>query len=74
MVFEKIREIICDLLELEPEDVTMDSVLRDDLGADSLDLADMVATLEEEFDLSVADEDIEHILTVADIVKYVEEH
>ncbi len=74
MVFEKIREIICDLLELEPEDVTMDSVLRDDLGADSLDLADMVATLEEEFDLSVADEDIEHILTVSDIVKYVEEH
>ena len=74
MVFEKIREIICDLLELEPEDVTMDSVLRDDLGADSLDLADMVATLEEEFDLSVADEDIEHRLTVSDIVKYVEEH
>lgn len=74
MVFEKIREIICDLLEIDPEEITMDSVLRDDLGADSLDLADMVSTLEEEFDLSVADEDIEHILTVADVVRYVEEH
>ncbi len=74
MVFEKIREIICYQLELEPEDVTLDSDLRADLGAESLDLYDIVTTLEKEFDLSVNDKHIEELLTVDDVVRYVEEH
>ncbi len=74
MVFEKIREIICDQLELEEEVVTMDSVLLEDLGADSIDLADLVMTFEDEFDLEISDEDLENIKTVGDIVKYIEEN
>lgn len=74
MVFEKIRDIICDQLELEEEDVTMDSVLLEDLGADSIDLADLVMTFEDEFDMEFSDEDLENIKTVADIVKFIEEH
>ncbi|MGN0569902.1 MAG: acyl carrier protein [Candidatus Fimenecus sp.] len=74
MVFEKIRDIICDQLELEEEDVTMDSVLLEDLGADSIDLADLVMTFEDEFDMEISDEDLENIKTVADIVKFIEEH
>ena len=74
MVFEKIRDIIRDQLELEEEDVTMDSVLLEDLGADSIDLADLVMTFEDEFDMEISDEDLENIKTVADIVKFIEEH
>lgn len=74
MVFEKIRDIICDQLELEEEDVTMDSVLLEDLGADSIDLADLVMTFEDEFDMEISDEDLENIKTVADVVKFIEEH
>ena len=74
MVFEKIRDIICDQLQLEEEDVTMDSVLLEDLGADSIDLADLVMTFEDEFDMEISDEDLENIKTVADIVKFIEEH
>ena len=74
MMFEKIREIICDQLELEEDVVTMDAVLLEDLGADSIDLADLVMTFEDEFDLEISDEDLENIKTVGDIVKYIEEN
>lgn len=74
MIFEKIRSIICDQLELDEDKVTMDSVLLDDLGADSIDLADLVMTFEDEFDMEITDEALESIKTVADIVKYIEEH
>ena len=74
MMFEKIREIICEQLELEEDQVTMDSILLEDLGADSIDLADLVMTLEDEFDLEISDEELESIRTVADIVKFIEEN
>ena len=74
MMFEKIREIICEQLELEEDAVTMDAVLLEDLGADSIDLADLVMTFEDEFDLEISDEDLEDIKTVGDIVKYIEEN
>ncbi len=74
MMFEKIREIICDQLELEEDVVTMDAVLLEDLGADSIDLADLVMTFEDEFDLEISDEDLENIKTVGDIVKFIEEN
>ena len=74
MVFEKVRAIICDQLELDEEVVTMDAVLLEDLGADSIDLADLVMTLEDEFDMEISDEELENIRTVADIVKFIEEN
>lgn len=74
MIFEKIREIICDQLELEEDAVTLDSVLLEDLGADSLDLVDLVMTFEDEFDMEIPDEELENIKTVGDIVRFIEEH
>lgn len=74
MVFEKIREILCDQLDLNEDDVTMSSSLIDDLGADSLDMVDLVMTIEDEFELDVEDEDVENIKTVGDIVHYIEEN
>lgn len=74
MIFEKIREIICEQLELEESRVTLDSVLLEDLGADSLDLVDLVMTFEDEFDMEIPDEELENIKTVGDIVKFIEEH
>lgn len=74
MIFEKVREIICEQFDMEEEQVTMDSVIREDLGADSLDLVDLVMSFEDEFKIEVPDEVIEEIRTVGDIVKYIEEN
>ncbi len=72
MVFEKVREILCDQLDLEEEKVTMESSIVDDLGADSLDVVDLIMSLEEEFDLEIPDEEIENIKLVGDLVKYID--
>ena len=73
MVFEKIRAILCEQLELEENQVTMESSIMEDLGADSLDLVDLLMSLEDQFNLEVPDEDVEKIKTVGDLVRYVEE-
>lgn len=72
-IFEQVKKILCDQLDLDEEQVTEDSEVIDDLGADSLDIVDLVMTLEEEFDTEIPDEDIENLRTVGDIVKYIEE-
>lgn len=72
MVFEKIRDIIVEQLDADENNVTMDSSIIDDLGADSLDVVDLVMSIEEEFDVEIPDEEVENIKTVGDIVKYVE--
>ena len=72
-IFEQVKKILCDQLDLDEEQVTEDSEVIDDLGADSLDIVDLVMTLEEEFDTEIPDEDIENLKTVGDIVKYIEE-
>ena len=72
-IFEQVIKILCDQLDLEEEQVNEDSEVIDDLGADSLDIVDLVMTLEEEFDTEIPDEDIENLKTVGDIVKYIEE-
>lgn len=72
MVFEKIKEIIVDQLDLEEDDVTMGASIADDLHADSLDVVDLIMSIESEFDLEIPDEDVEAIKTVGDIVNYVE--
>lgn len=73
MVFEKIKEIIVDQLDVDEEKVTEAANIADDLGADSLDIVDLVMSLEEEFDLEIPDDQVEKIKTVGDIVKYIEE-
>ena len=72
MVFEKVREILCDQLDIEEDKVTMSSNIIDDLGADSLDVVDLVMSLEEEFDAEIPDEDVEKFKTVGDVVKFIE--
>lgn len=74
MVFEKVRSIIMDQLDAEEDKVTMDAVIQDDLGADSLDIVDLVMSFEEEFDIEIPDDQVENIKTVGDIVKYIEEN
>ena len=74
MVFEKVREILVDQLDVEEDAVTMEANISNDLGADSLDIVDLVMSLEEEFDCEIPDEEIENIKTGGDIVKYIEDH
>ena len=73
-ILEKIIDILCNQLDLDKEQVTEDSEIIEDLGADSLDIVDLVMTLEEEFDTEITDEMIEDMKTVGDVVKFVEEH
>ncbi|MBR5485410.1 MAG: acyl carrier protein [Oscillospiraceae bacterium] len=72
--FEKVKAILCEQLDLDESQVTMNAEVINDLGADSLDIVDLVMTLEDEFDTEVPDEEIETLKTVGDIVKYVEDH
>ena len=73
MVFEKVRDILCEQLDVDEEKVTMEASITEDLGADSLDVVDLVMSLEEEFNIEIPDEEVENIKTVGDIVKYVED-
>lgn len=73
MVFDIVRKILAQQLDLNEEDITMESAIVDDLGADSLDVVDLVMTLEDEFDQEIPDEVIEEMKTVGDIVHYIEE-
>ena len=74
MVFEKIKKILIDQLAADEDAVTMEASITDDLGADSLDLADIVMSIEEEFDIEVPDDQLVHIKNVGDIVKYIEDN
>ncbi|WP_028519816.1 acyl carrier protein [Ruminococcus flavefaciens] len=74
MIFEKLKDIIAEQLSVEADEVTMDSNIQDDLGADSLDVVDLITTIEDEFDISIPDEAVEEIKTVGDIVNYVEKN
>lgn len=71
-VFDKVKEILCNQLEVDEDDVTMEASIIDDLGADSLDVVDLVMSLEDEFDAEIPDEEVEGMKTVGDIVKYLE--
>lgn len=67
MTFDKVRELICEQLDLTEDRVTPETTMAD-LGADSLDLVDLAMSLEEEFDIEIPDDDIEHIKSVSDLV------
>lgn len=72
MVFEKLKEILAEQLDVDANSITMESLLIEDLGADSLDAIDIVMSVEDEFKLEVPDEIIEKIETVGDILNFIE--
>ena len=73
MVFDKVKEILAEQLDIEnPDSISMDSMLVEDLGADSLDSIDIVMSVEDEFKIEVPDEVVENMTTVADIVNFIE--
>lgn len=73
-IFEKVKDLIADQLDVDDkEGITMDSSITDDLGADSLDVVDLVMALEDEFSVEIPEDQVENIKTVGDIVKYIED-
>ena len=74
MVFEKLKEIIVDQLNVEPDLITEDTDIMADLSADSLDVVEMIVELENEFNLTIDDEEVAGFKTVGDMVAYVESH
>lgn len=74
MIFEKVRKLIAEQLDIDIDEVTAESVITEDLGADSLDVVDLVMTFEDEFGIEIPDDAVETIKTVGDIVKFIEEN
>ena len=73
-VFEKVKAIIVEQLGVAESAVTLEASFIDDLGADSLDIVELIMALEEEFDTEIPDGDAEKIVTVGDVVDYIKEH
>ncbi len=69
---ERVKQIISDVLEVEVEEVTVNTSLADDLGADSLDVTELIMALEEEFNIEIPDEDVEKITEVREVVDYIQ--
>ena len=74
MVFEKVKAILSEQFDVEEDSITQDTSIADDLGADSLDVVDLLMSLEDEFDVEIPDEEIERIRTVGELVAYIEEN
>ncbi len=73
-VFEKVKGIIVEQLGATESSVTMEASFIDDLGADSLDIVELIMALEEEFDTEIPDADAEKVVTVGDVVDYIKDH
>ena len=74
MIFDEIKDIIIDQLQVDESEVTMDTNLMKDLSADSLDAVEIIMAIEEEYGIEIPDEDVETFQTVGDLVRYVEEN
>lgn len=73
-MLEKVKELMVEALELDADEITLDSKFKEDLNIDSLDLFEMVMSLEEEFDIEIPSEDLQGIVSVGDLVNYIEAH
>lgn len=73
MVFEKVKAILSEQFDVEEDSITMESSITDDLGVDSLDVVDLLMSIEDEFEVEVPDSEVENIKTVGDLVKYIED-
>jgi acyl carrier protein len=71
MVYEKIKAIISEQFDIDEDDITMETSFKEDLNADSLDLVELIMSLEDEFDLEVDDDKVENINTIGDVVNYI---
>ena len=74
MIFEKVCALIAEQFNVDADSITMDTSFEDDLNADSVDLVDLTMALEEEFGVTIADEELPNMKTVGDLVKYLEDH
>lgn len=74
MILEKMKEILAEQLDVDIESITPETDIADDLGADSLDVVEMLMTVEEEFDIEIPDEEIENLKTVGQVVDYIKEN
>lgn len=72
MIFDKVQEALASQFEMDPESITMDTNLIDDLGADSLDVVELIMSLEDTFGIAISDEDAAELYTVRRIVEYLE--
>ena len=72
MEFEKLQSIIAEVLSVDPEDITMDTTFVDDLGADSLDIFQIIMAIEEEFEIEIPNDAAENIVTVGDAVEQIQ--
>jgi len=74
MVFEKIKKILADQFDVEEDSITSETNIQEDLGADSLDVVDLIMSLEDEFEFEIPDHEIENIRTVGALVQFVEDN
>lgn len=74
MVLEKIKEILSEQFDVEAEEIAVETTLQEDLGADSLDVVDLLMSIEDEFEVEIPDEEVENIKTVGALVEYIESH
>ncbi len=72
MILEKVKAILSEQFDVEEDSITPETLIEDDLGADSLDVVDLLMSLEDEFEVEIPDEEIENIRSVDDLVKYIE--
>ena len=73
-IFEKVKKIIVEQLGVAETSITMEASFIDDLGADSLDIVELIMAIEEEFDMEIPDSDAEKVVTVGDVVDYIKDH
>lgn len=74
MVFEKVKAILSEQFDVEEDSITSDTLIADDLGADSLDVVDLLMSIEDEFEIEVPDSEVDNIKTVGELVKYIEDN
>ena len=72
MVFEKIKKILADQLDAEESQMTMETKIEEDLSADSLDVVELLMSIEDEFNVEIPDEEIENLQTIGDVVEYIQ--
>ncbi|HCM23107.1 MAG TPA: acyl carrier protein [Ruminococcaceae bacterium] len=74
MVLEKVKHILAEQFDVEEDNITDETNIADDLGADSLDIVDLMMSIEDEFEIEIPDGDIDKVKTVGDLANYIEEH